>query len=61
MIHRGRVLAALPLPLLYARVDGIETEAGFLVMEVEVHEPGLFFTMAPGAAAAFAEAIIQRL
>ena len=57
----GRVLAALPLPPLYARVDGIETEAGFLVMEVELHEPGLFFAMAPAAAEAFAQAIIRRL
>jgi glutathione synthase/RimK-type ligase-like ATP-grasp enzyme len=57
----SRVLAALPRPPLYARVDGIETDAGFLVMEVEVHEPGLFFDMAPAAAEAFAEAIIRRL
>jgi len=57
----GGVLAALPLPPLYARVDGIETNGGFLVMEVEVHEPGLFFPMAPAAADAFAEAIIRRL
>jgi hypothetical protein len=46
---------------LYARVDGVETGDGFLVMEVEVHEPGLFFPAAPEAALAFAEAIIRRL
>ena len=38
-----RALEALPVSPLYARVDGVETGDGFLVMEVEVHEPGLFF------------------
>ena len=42
-----KVLAALPLAPLYARVDGIEAGAGFRVMEVELNEPGLFFTYAP--------------
>jgi hypothetical protein len=36
------------------------TPTGFLVMEVELHEPGLFFPLAPRAAEAFAEAIIRR-
>ena len=54
-----RALEALPVAPLYARVDGVETGDGFLVMEVEVHEPGL--TAAPEAAQAFAEAIIRRL
>ncbi len=56
----GRVLEALPLPPLYARVDGIEIGAAFLVMEVELHEPGLFFPAAPAAAEAFAAAIMRR-
>ena len=56
-----RALEALPVAPLYARVDGVETGDGFLVMEVEVHEPGLFFPAAPEAAQAFAEAIIRRL
>jgi hypothetical protein len=42
-------------------VDGIPTEAGFRVMEVELHEPGLYFVAAPHAAEALAEAIIRRL
>jgi len=54
-------LRALPAAPLYARVDGVETEAGFLIMEVEVNEPGLFFTHAPAAASTFAEAILRRL
>jgi glutathione synthase/RimK-type ligase-like ATP-grasp enzyme len=55
-----RALEALPLPALYARVDGVDTRAGFQVMEIEVNEPGLFFTLAPAAAEALAEAIRRR-
>lgn len=54
-------LRALPAAPLYARIDGVETETGFLIMEVEVNEPGLFFTQAPAAAERFAEAIRHRL
>jgi hypothetical protein len=56
-----RVLAALPQPPLYARVDGIETPRGFLVMEIELNEPGLFFTHAPAAADVFAAAVLRRV
>jgi len=54
-------LAALPRPALYARIDGVETREGFLIMEVEVNEPGLFFTHAPAAAERFAEALLRAL
>lgn len=54
-------LAALPVPPLYARIDGVETAAGFQIMEVEVNEPGLFFPQAPAAAARFAEALMRRM
>jgi glutathione synthase/RimK-type ligase-like ATP-grasp enzyme len=54
-------LAALPEAPLYARIDAVETAAGALIMEVEVNEPGLFFTHAPPAAALrFAEALLAR-
>jgi glutathione synthase/RimK-type ligase-like ATP-grasp enzyme len=52
-------LAALPVPPLYARIDGVETAAGFRIMEVEVNEPGLFFPHAPEAARRFAEALLR--
>jgi hypothetical protein len=55
-----RALHALPLAPLYARVDGVETAAGFTIMEAELHEPGLFFPLAPEAAEAFADAILRR-
>ena len=46
--RRGRrVLDALPVAPLYARIDGVETANGFVVMEVEAHEPGLFLSLAP--------------
>ena len=54
-------LAALPVPPLYARIDGVEAAAGFQIMEVEVNEPGLFFPHAPDAAVRFAEALLRRL
>ena len=56
-----RVLAALPERPLYARIDGVERAGGFTVMEVEVNEPGLFFTFAPEVADRFAAAIVARL
>jgi glutathione synthase/RimK-type ligase-like ATP-grasp enzyme len=54
-------VAALPLEPLYARIDGVVTGDGFLVMEAEVNEPGLFFLVSPAAAEAFATAIRRRL
>jgi len=54
-------LAALPRAPLYARIDGVETPDGFVVMEVEVNEPGLFFDHAPPAADRFAEALLRAL
>jgi len=56
-----RALDALPVPPLYARIDGVETAAGFQIMEVEVNEPGLFFPYAPAAALRFAEALLRRV
>lgn len=55
-----RALDPLPVPPLYVRVDGVETARGFVVMEIEAHEPGLFFGLAPEAAEVFAEAIVRR-
>jgi glutathione synthase/RimK-type ligase-like ATP-grasp enzyme len=54
-------VAALPLAPLYARVDGVETSEGFRIMEVEVNEPSLFFTLAPAAAEDFAAALLRAL
>jgi glutathione synthase/RimK-type ligase-like ATP-grasp enzyme len=45
--------------ILYARVDGVVRDGGLLLMELEVIEPGLFFSHAPGAAARMAELIVS--
>jgi len=55
------VLALLPRPALYARVDGLVRDGRFTVMELEVNEPGLGMHLAPGAADRFADALLARL
>ena len=58
VIERARaILRASPWPLLYARVDGIEHEGGFMLMELEITEPYLFVGSSSGAATRFAAAI----
>ena len=58
-----RVLAQLPFgELLYARVDLIRDGAHEpCILELELAEPSLFFTQAPGSAARFAAAALARL
>jgi glutathione synthase/RimK-type ligase-like ATP-grasp enzyme len=53
------VLDAVPSPWLYARVDGIETESGFVLLELEMLEPALFFSHTASGAARFADSIIR--
>jgi glutathione synthase/RimK-type ligase-like ATP-grasp enzyme len=54
------ILGLLPEPPLYARIDGVLRAGRFLLMEVEVHEPGLGLHLAPGAADRFADALLAR-
>ena len=54
-----RVLAHVAGPLLYARVDGIERDGRFVLMELEINEPFLYVGSSRGAAARFAEAIVR--
>ncbi|HEY9422953.1 MAG TPA: hypothetical protein VIW92_16190 [Thermoanaerobaculia bacterium] len=59
LIAQARAVAQkIPPPWLYARVDGVETDAGFLLMELELTEPSLFLGSDPQAPARFAEAIL---
>jgi glutathione synthase/RimK-type ligase-like ATP-grasp enzyme len=53
----ARIIAAAEQPLLYARVDAIETPEGLVLMELEAIDPELFFGLVPGAAERFAEQI----
>lgn len=41
----------------YIRVDGVVTDQGFLVMELEMIEPELFFAFAPASALLFADVL----
>jgi glutathione synthase/RimK-type ligase-like ATP-grasp enzyme len=56
-----RVVGLLPERALYARVDGVVFDGRFVLMEVEVNEPGLGLDLAPGSADRFAEALLARL
>lgn len=55
------VLALLPRSALYARVDGVIRDGRFVLIEVEVNEPGLGLDLAPPSADRFAEALLRRL
>jgi glutathione synthase/RimK-type ligase-like ATP-grasp enzyme len=57
----ARVLRVLPEMPLYARVDGIVRGSAFLLMELELIEPNLFFEHGPGSADQFARALAHRL
>ena len=54
------IVARLPAPWLYARVDGVESGGGLLLMELELIEPALFFGECPAAAERMARAILTR-
>lgn len=45
----------------YARIDGVMTQKGFLLMEVEMIEPDLYFEHAPDGPMRFVEAVILSL
>lgn len=45
----------------YARVDGVVVDGRFLLMELEMIEPHLFFSHRPAAATRFAEQLAARL
>ena len=55
------MLSVLPETPLYARVDGIARGGAFLLMELELIEPNLFFEYGPGSADRFASALARRL
>jgi hypothetical protein len=55
------VLATVEHSLLYARVDGIERQGRFVLMELEINEPFLFLGYSDKAAQRFADAIMDRL
>jgi hypothetical protein len=56
-----RAIDAAASDWLYARVDGVQTAAGFRVMELEMLEPGLFLLEDPAASRRLARAIHELL
>lgn len=52
-----RVAALIPGRWLYARIDGVVTGRGFMLMEVECIEPLLFLEQAPGSYERFAAGV----
>lgn len=58
LIEQARqVLELIETPLLYARVDGVEVEGRFMLMELELIEPFLFFGADSQSAPRFARAL----
>lgn len=55
------VLSQAAAPLLYARVDGIERDGEFLLMELEINEPFLYIASSTGAADRLADAIVRTI
>ena len=56
-----RVLAAIDEPLLYARIDMVESAEGWLLMEAELVEPDFYLSQAPDGGRLFAEAVREKL
>lgn len=56
-----RIVGHIPGEWLFARVDGVLTRDGFLLMELECIEPLLFLSRQPGSAATLARALADRL
>jgi glutathione synthase/RimK-type ligase-like ATP-grasp enzyme len=55
-----RIVACIPGDWLYARVDGVETARGFVLMELELIEPVLFLSESEGAVDRLATAIARK-
>lgn len=57
----ARVIDAVHGVPLYARVDGVESDGRFLLMELELIEPALFLALSSGAPERFARVIADQL
>ena len=57
--HASGLLEASAPESLYARIDVVVAEDRFVLMELELVEPSLFLEHAPGAAKAFASAVLR--
>lgn len=57
----SHVLKFIPGETMYARIDLVSHEGEYLLMEVELIEPSLYFNMDAKAAERFADAFVKRL
>jgi glutathione synthase/RimK-type ligase-like ATP-grasp enzyme len=57
ILRAEAIVALLPEPWLYARVDACQVNGALVLMELELIEPTLFFHADPGAAPRFADAL----
>ena len=55
------VMTRVPATCLYARVDVVESGRGPLLMELELIEPELYFSIVPESADRFAQLLVDRL
>jgi glutathione synthase/RimK-type ligase-like ATP-grasp enzyme len=49
----------IPAGWLFTRIDGVQTDRGFVLMEVECIEPHLFFAFAPESRGALARSVVR--
>jgi glutathione synthase/RimK-type ligase-like ATP-grasp enzyme len=56
-----RIVNTMVDPLLYARVDGVDVDGTFMLMELELIEPFLFLGTAPFSVQRFADVIMDTL
>ncbi len=56
-----QALSLFSTPPLYARVDGVMVDNQFVVLELELVDPSLFFVFEPEAANRFAGATLERI
>ena len=56
-----RIVNMIDHQLLYARVDGINVNGIFTLMELELIEPALFFKMDSKSTQKFVNAVLNRL
>ncbi len=61
MVDQARAAISLAADPLYARVDGLDVDGHFVVMELELIEPELFLHTAPDASAGFVAGIARRI
>jgi len=62
LLHAAtRFAETIPKPWLYARVDGVELNGTFTLMELELIEPSLFLSLEPQSAERFARAALRKI